>query len=138
MNQNSLIRSIGATSLGASAFLVFAAPLSKMAERKRLIGSYIIAIIIGVIWHYLTRYTINNLHLSFTPDHIRIFYAALATVITMMVMIVTSLQHPPAAGLPLALVTDHWSIGILSAIFITVLLIALIKTWLKKWLIPLV
>lgn len=132
---NVLNTAIGVTSIGSSAFLAFVAHNSPMAKNQRLLGGYLIAFVVGVSMHWLaSRYG----YLLFSnPVYAFWFLAALATSISMMIMTLTNLAHAPAAGTSLGIVLVAWTPREMLLVYLAVILIAVIKTVLKPWLINL-
>lgn len=135
LEHNVLAAAIGTTSIGSSAFLAFVAHDSPMAHNSRLLGGYVIAVVVGGIMHYIAYHFAGILPLSFVNS--LWFFAALATGIAMMIMTLVELPHAPAAGLSLGMTMRFWDYKTLLVVSITVLLIAGIKTLLKPWLINL-
>jgi hypothetical protein len=135
IRNNILVTAIGTTSLGSSAFLAFVAHSSRMASNQRMIGGYLIAIAVGGLMHlFAYRYAA---YFPLNVDHVVWILSAAATAITMMIMTLTDLPHAPAAGLSLGMVINFWNWYALVVIFSAVILIAIIKTLLKPWLINL-
>jgi CBS-domain-containing membrane protein len=94
-------------SLGASAFIAFAVPLSLHSSPRHMIGGYIVGIICGGGMSFLH----TSMNLSTQPvDHAAmIMFAALAMSLAMFLMVVTRTEHPPAAALALGLVLNEWT-----------------------------
>jgi len=135
LRSNVLVTAIGTTSVGSSAFLAFVAHNSPMAHNHRLIGGYIIAITIGGLMHYLSLH--YSAFLPFAPEHAVWILSAAATALTMMFMTLVNLPHAPAAGLSLAMVIKFWVWQALVILCVAVLVIAILKTVLRPWLVNL-
>jgi CBS-domain-containing membrane protein len=93
--------------LGASAFVVFAIPNSYSSDPRRLIGGYIVGIIIGIICYYIsTTEMISSFFVE--TNYSLIVFGAIAVGIAIFTMAVTNTEHPPAAGIALGLVINTW------------------------------
>ncbi len=72
-----------------------------------------------------------NLALQFsnvTLAHgVMILFGALATGLTMFVMVVSRTEHPPAAALALGLVLNEWSMLTITVVFVGVLALSACK-----------
>ena len=119
-------------SLGASSFIAFATPHTQSSRPRYLIGGYIVGILVGLIT--------NTVNLYVVPPDVTImgfpFYTllcALAVGLSMIIMVLTNLEHPPAAGLALGLVVDHASLRSIMVAFIGIITLSLIKTALKPF-----
>lgn len=130
---NAILGAIGASSLASSIFIAFALPEGPAAHPKRMIGSYCFALLIGVGFYYLGSYLIimqNFLSFSLTYE----LTGALAVALTMLVMVMFSLEHPPATGLALGLVIDQWRWWTLIILLFSIICIATIKHLVEPWL----
>ena len=130
-----VLSAIGASSIAASAFNVFALPSSPVAMPHRIFGSYIIAIISGMGWHFVSPDLSKDLILSLTCS--RCLASALSAGTTMLLMALLDFEHPPAMGLALGLVMDIWNDWTLFVVLIAVLALCAIKILLRSWLIDL-
>lgn len=130
---NAILGAIGASSLASSIFITFALPRSPAAEPRRMIGGYLVGLSMGVIFYYLGGCLLKNVHLM-TPDIAYEITGALAVVLTMFLMVLFSLEHPPAVGMALGVVIDPWRDETLLVIFIAIIIIAIAKGLLKPWL----
>jgi CBS-domain-containing membrane protein len=133
ISNNAILGAIGASSLASSIFITFALPRSPAAEPRRMIGSYIVGIAIGIIFYYLGEYLLHVSHF-FTLAIIYEITGALAVTLTMFFMVLFSLEHPPAAGMALGIVIDPWRDETLLVIVIAIILITGAKILLKPWL----
>ena len=95
------------TALGASAFIVFAMPEAQASRPRFLIGGYLAGIAAGVACHALSPWLLPHfLGRAF------ISYAVLGAMsvgLPMFLMVITDTEHPPAAGLALALLLNEWT-----------------------------
>jgi len=83
----SLEHSVIIASLGATAFIVFAMPGYPTAKPRNVIGGHLIGLFWGTAFSFL--------HFSRFFDHLAF---ALAVGFSILTMVVTDTEHPPAAG----------------------------------------
>ncbi len=137
VSQAVILGAIGASSLGASTFISFSMPDSPAAEPWHMIFSYLIGLITGVLFFCICHYFGHIQHLL-SADTVFEVGAALAVGCTMLLMVLLNVEHPPAAGLALGIVLDQWSFWTLVVIFLTAVMITLLKEFLRPWLTPLI
>ncbi len=112
--------------LGSSVFLVFAMPSAYSSNCRPLIGGYIIAIVISSFFYFLLSLSfIENLPFSSQTHHI--IFGAIAVGLTILGMVITDTEHPPAAGMSLSLVLNSWDTKTLIFIIFAVLALASIR-----------
>ncbi|MCX7121501.1 MAG: HPP family protein [Gammaproteobacteria bacterium] len=126
-----VVWAVGVGSLASSAYLVFAKPSAVSAHPMRLIVAYVLAIVCGMLTHYAGESVLTLAHHYFWIS----FLAALAVVITLLLMIWFKAEHPPAVGMALVFVIDlkdyRTSIIVLGAITILVILKLMLSRWLS-------
>ena len=123
--------------LGASAFIVFTMPTKYSSEPRRLIGGYIVGVLIGCSFYFLS---ISNEFASLFGDRqlsLAIF-ASLAVGIAMFIMAVTNSEHAPAAGIALGLVLNEWDYVTIIFILGAILWMAGVRKLLKPLLMDLI
>ena len=123
--------------LGASAFIVFTMPTKYSSEPRRLIGGYIVGVLIGCSFYFLSISTefaslFGNHQLSLT------IFASLAVGIAMFIMAVTNSEHAPAAGIALGLVLNEWDYVTIIFILGAILWMAGVRKLLKPLLMDLI
>jgi len=112
-------------SLGASAFIAFAVPLSLHSSPRHMIGGYIVGILAGGSMSYLySSVDVSNL---FIENAAMIVFGALATSLAMFVMVVTKTEHPPAAALALGLVLNEWDMLTLGVVLAGIIGLSIVK-----------
>ncbi|MFH1878897.1 MAG: HPP family protein [Candidatus Omnitrophota bacterium] len=122
-------------SLGASAFVAFAAPHYKTAGPRYLIGGYIIGITVGVAIHNLTEIPLE------TYLHLKLLHVAcggLAVFLAMFLMAVTNTEHAPATGIALGLVINDWTLFTIVRIILAIIIISGIQRLFRRWMIDLI
>ncbi|MDX1405362.1 MAG: HPP family protein [Woeseiaceae bacterium] len=93
--------------LGATTFIAFAVPRSKVSSARCLIGGYLVGMLAGTLMSSInSSIGISDLVMSHAG---LIVFGALATGIAMFLMVITKTEHPPAAALAMGLVLNEWS-----------------------------
>lgn len=131
---DSTLGAIGATSLGASAFLSFVAHDTAMAQARRMLSAYFIGLIVGISCSLILNLLAHCNGLHCDHGNRAVFLASVAAFITMIIMLLFSSEHPPAVGIAIGLVLRQWDLSIIVIITLTVLTIALVKGLLRPWL----
>jgi CBS-domain-containing membrane protein len=126
-----VVWAVGVGSLASSAYLVFVKPSATASHSFRLIVSYVIAVVCGLLIHYLGEYFLFH-----GQDTVYIsVLAALSVIITILLMIWLRIDHPPAVGMALVFVIDlkdyQTSIIVIGAIIIMMILKLLLNPWLR-------
>jgi len=113
------------TSIGASAFIVFAMPKDITAKPKNVIGSHLIGLFSGSLC-------------SLIP-HSSLLYSlvvySLAVGLSIFLMVITSTEHPPASGTSLGVAISGFNskvaIGVITSTFILSLIHYFFKPYLR-------
>jgi len=123
--------------LGASAFVVFAIPTSYSSDPRRLIGGYMVGIIVGMICFYIsTMFPASNF---FTNTEMSlIIFGAIAVGVAIFIMAITNTEHPPAAGIALGLVINSWSWMTIVFILCAIIWLSGVRKALKPYLMDLI
>lgn len=112
-------------SIGATAFIVFAMPNDISSDPKRIAGGHLSAFFVGACFA------------SF-PFMEFVFFEALwfasSVGITIFIMVVLDIEHPPAAGTALGMVVHGYSDSSASAVIISILVLSLISHFTKPYL----
>lgn len=122
--------------LGASAFIVFTMPHMYSSYPRRLIGGYIIGIVVGIIFYFIS--TSDPAKILFLNENTSlIFFGALAVGVSILLMTITNTEHAPAAGISLGLVINQWTNITILFILGAILWMAVVRKILKPYLIDL-
>ena len=113
--------------LGSSAFAVFALPKMKSSRSKNIIGSYIIAIVMGIIFSSFD-YIIDIHHRVILQS----LFGSLAVSFTILTEILFSLEHPPSAGVALGLLIAPWNIFTILSLMSAILILAFYRIVTEK------
>lgn len=132
-----LLGIIGFTSLGSSAFIAFGSYNVITACARNMLGGYLTSIVVGIVcWNVASWCAAVDPALA--QHFLFEIFAALAVGLSMLIMTVFDLEHPPAAGLALGLVVEVWSWHALVTILVAVIVLVLLWYWLRHWLISLI
>ena len=118
--------------LGASAFIVFTMPTQYSSDPRRLIGGYIVGIIVGISFFMLSSEIGGNLFNNQTI--IYVVFGAIAVGFAVFIMAVTNTEHAPAAGIALGLVINKWDYLTIIFIICAILWMAIVRKLLKPYL----
>jgi len=125
------------TALGASAFIVFTMPTQYSSDPRRLIGGYIVGLIIGLIFYFLSQSQIKNIF-EFSETTTLVIFGAITIGFAIFLMALTNTEHAPAAGISLGLVINPWDYITIIFIVIAILWLASIRYLLRGYLMDLI
>lgn len=125
------------TALGASAFIVFTMPTQYSSDPRRLIGGYIVGLIVGLIFYLLSISTLSS-YIIENEMTLFVVFGAISVGFAVFIMAVTNTEHAPAAGIALGLVINKWNYLTIIFIIIAILWLAGIRIILKKYLMDLI
>ena len=112
----SLKNAVIISSIGATAFIIFAMPKMVTANPRNVIGGHATGLIIG--------------SLCFLIPHSTVFYAALsyslAVGLVIFLMVVTDTEHPPAAATALGFAMSGFSLNTALALISSILVLSLV------------
>lgn len=111
-------------------------PNQYSSDPRRLIGGYIIGLIIGFLFFLLSK---SEIILNLTPNEqtAMIISASLSVGVSIFIMAIINAEHAPAAGIALGLVINSWNHITIIFILSAVIWLVMIKTLTKKYLIDL-
>ncbi len=117
-------------SLGATSFIVFTIPFKELSKPRYVIGGYTVGTIMGIVaWYFYGLLHYNSMYFG--------ILLGLSVGFSMFFMVVLDFEHPPAAGIPLAIMgTGEYGHNIAVG-FIAIFLILTIRRLLKRFLIDL-
>jgi len=120
----SLQHAVVIASIGATTFIIFTMPNSIAAKPKNVIGGHLIGFVCGAISTLMP-------HTSFL---ITITIYSLAVGLSILIMVIMDLIHPPASGTALGTAITGFTYEALIAIIISTTLLSAIKHILKPYL----
>lgn len=122
---DALTQTVLIASLGASAFIAFAVPLSLHSSPRHMIGGYLVGMLAGVTMSLLKASV--EVQVVGVEHAANVIFAALAMSVAMFLMVVTKTEHPPAAALALGLVLNEWDALTLGVVLAGVIALSVIK-----------
>lgn len=128
-------------SFGASAFIAFTVPKRPNSSPRKLIGGYMIGVVIGCLINILAilpaeaYFRASDQHLIL--DGIHVLAGALAVTLSMFLMTVSETEHPPAASIALGFVVNEWTLATVVFVLAGISAISLVKRIFKSWMIDL-
>ena len=121
---DAVLRAAIIVAVASSAFIIFVVPDSVAATPRRVIGGHVVAIIIGTVFAAISG---PHEESSYYVD----IMAALSVGLSILVMVTTNTEHPPAAGTALGLVIHGWSIPAVVFVLVSVLVLSIIRIVLR-------
>ncbi len=121
------------SALGATTFILFAMPQQSASIPRRVIGGYITGIVVGKTFLFL----LNIIEASIQQNILVNIFGAISVGITIFLMTIINTEHPPAVGVSLVIILHGYEWRTLLLIVVAVILLKLVQSVLKKWLIDL-
>ncbi len=112
------------SSIGSTAFIVFAMPKSATARPRKVIGGHLTGLFSGSLCSSI----LHPIH--FPP----ILTYSLAVGLSILLMIITDTEHPPASGTALGIAITGFSFSIACSIIVSVLILSGIHKILEPFL----
>ena len=128
--EDALLNAAIIVAVASTAFIVFVVPDSIAATPRRVIGGHIVAVLIGGALSLV----LHSAFLSPLADQNRIIFdvmAALSLGFSILLMVVTNTEHPPAAGTALGLIIHGFAWNLVFFVLASVLLLTLIRIVLR-------
>ncbi|MHC4744173.1 MAG: HPP family protein [Planctomycetota bacterium] len=113
-------RMVVASTIGATAFIVFAMPKSVSAHTRNVLGGHIVGLLCGGIFYLLA--------LPFAAE------CSLAVALTIFLMVALDVEHPPAAGTALAVVIREVEFDAFITILASALILSQCRYYLRRYL----
>jgi len=120
----SLQHAVVIASIGATTFIIFTMPNSIAAKSKNVIGGHLIGFTCGALSTLIP-------HTSFLTT---ITVYSLAVGLSILIMVIMDLIHPPASGTALGTAMTGFTYEALTAVIISTVLLSLIKHILNPYL----
>lgn len=125
------------TALGASAFIVFTMPTQYSSDPRRLIGGYIVGLLVGFLFYLISQLQIKDIF-DFSETTSLVIFGAIAVGFSIFIMALTNTEHAPAAGIALGLVINRWDYLTIIFIVNAILWLAGIRFILRGYLMDLI
>jgi CBS-domain-containing membrane protein len=116
--------------LGASSFIIFAMPKSLTAQPRNVIGGHIMGLLAGSICYFALLYP----PLGLSEKFLYICAAALSVGLSILLMVITDTEHPPASATALGIVAYGWSLWTTAFVILFAVALSLVKYLLGRWL----
>ncbi len=116
--------------IASTAFIVFVAPHSMASTPRRVIGGHVVALIVGTAFsllYLIPRFGEHIIGSHFTADVI----AVLSVGLSILLMVMTNTEHPPAAGTALGLVIGGWAPSAILFVLLGALILAAVHRLLR-------
>lgn len=128
--EDAVLRAAIVVAVASTTFIVFVIPDSVAAQPQRVIGGHVVAVITGTLFWLL----LSNFDLAYGGDQPRYFLdiaAALSVGLSLLLIVATNTEHPPAAGTALGLVIHGSSWDAVFFIISSAVILSLIRIALK-------
>ena len=116
--------------LGASTFIVFAMPRWVTARPRNVIGGHIMGLIAGTVCYFALVYPA----FAVSDKFLYILAAGLSVGLSILLMLITDTEHPPAAGTALGIVAAGWSVWAVLFVLIFAVALSLVRFLFGPWL----
>lgn len=112
--------------LGSSAFIAFTMPGRPISSAGKIIGGYIVGIIVGCFCYWIsTAAFIQNFDIITSNTYL--IFCSLSVGLSIFLMVITNTEHPPAAGLAMGLFLNKCAPNSILVVCIGILGLVLIK-----------
>ena len=126
-----VLRTAIVVAVASSVFIVFVMPHSVAATPRRVIGGHVVAVVTGGLFSAVAGAPMDSSRAALDV------MAALAVGLSILVMVATDTEHPPAAGTVLGLVIHGWSLSSVAFILSSVLILSTVRALLGRRLVNL-
>lgn len=116
--------------VASTAFIIFVVPNSIAATPRRVIGGHVAAIIIAGVLSFIAQLFISG---PVGAEH-KLFYdviAALSLGFSILLMVVTNTEHPPAAGTAMGLIIHGFTWDLVFFVIMSALLLTFVRLILR-------
>lgn len=134
--EKDVLSAVGVSAIAASTFLVFCIPNASASHCKKLIGGYLVGLLLGMAGYFIIHHA-NIFQTHITHYITFVIWGGFTVGITSLIMAIFNVEHPPAAGLALGLAYERWENHVIIVIVISILCLCLIRYLLKDYLISL-
>ena len=102
-----VLRAAIVVAIASTAFIIFVAPHSQASSPRRVIGGHVVAVLVGAVVSLL--YLVPGWgEMAMTSNLGRDLVAVVAVGFSILLMVLTNTEHPPAAGTALGLGVAGW------------------------------
>ena len=119
----SLQHAVIIASIGATAFIVFAMPDSITAQTRNVIGGQLVGLFCGFLFSLVPQPALIYSIITYS----------FAVGVTIFAMVVTDMEHPPAAGTALGVAMTGISFDVFIAVVMSIIMLSLIHKFFKPY-----
>ena len=130
MVQSALFSEAIVVSVASAAFTIFVFPDSIASTPRRVIGGQLVAILAGAMFFAILNIPALE-SATETMTLVPSVAAALAVGLSILIMVATNTEHPPAAGVALGIVIDPWQWSAIAFVLVGALGLSVIRVILK-------
>lgn len=130
MVQSALFSEAIVVSVASAAFTIFVFPDSIASTPRRVIGGQLVAILAGAMFFAILNIPALE-SATETMTMVPSVAAALAVGLSILIMVATNTEHPPAAGVALGIVIDPWQWSAIAFVLVGALGLSVIRVILK-------
>lgn len=134
--EDALLNAAIVVAVASSAFIIFVFPDSVAATPRKVIGGHLVAVIVGAIGSSILMIPALQAF-SEQSGYLRDIVAALSVGLSILVMVATDTEHPPAAGTVLGLVMRGFGWQAVAFIMVSAVSLSVIRLVLRPKLINL-
>ena len=125
--EDALLRAAIVVAVGSTVFIVFVIPNSVAATPRKVIGGHVVAVVAVALLLQVPALEV----LAENHHFVRDVAAAVAVGASILLMVYTNAEHPPAAGAALGLVIPGWSASAVAFILISAVALSIIRVLLR-------
>ena len=122
--------------MASTVFTIFVVPDSIASRPRRVIGGHTAGVVAGSA----VAAVVAVLEVPMAVDSARTLFTAVAALtvgLSIVLMVLTNTEHPPAAGAALGLVVHEWSLSTVAVILVSAIALSIIRVALKPKLVNL-
>ena len=128
-----VLRAAIVVAIASTAFIVFVLPHSLAARPRRIVGGHFVAVLVGSVLSMI--YLVPGWgDVATTSRVVRDLVAVVTVGISILIMVLTDTEHPPAAGTALGLVVVEWTPSAVVFVLAGALTLSAIHWWLRPYL----
>ena len=106
--QDTVLRAAIIVAIASSAFIIFVVPESVAATSRKVIGGHLVAVLVATPIAAVLNISVIEAAAE-DSRYVADIAAAVSVGLSILVMVMTDTEHPPAAGTALGLIIPGWS-----------------------------
>ena len=132
-----VLQSAIVVAIASTAFIIFVVPHGRVSGPRRVIGGHLVAVAVGTaVWGLNLTPELGQLAVG---DHMAQDLIAVASVgLSILIMVLTNTEHPPAAGTVLGLVVEGWTPSAVLVVLLAAVLLSAVHMLLRPRLVNLI